>query len=130
MGYVRGWGWDMFSFVLPLLIPISMFMLLVLSITQIFRIVRRSSALHDAMQKAYSQIQRVHKPEVIDPKHPGNPSYMKEVAQDAIDDLSSLMVHYGFDKDLPTTIDISSEESIRTWYEYVRFNRRRFSLGH
>ena len=128
LGVVKGWSWDMFSLLPPLFLPILAFLVLVISVVQIFRILRNPRALRKAMQNAYSHIQRVHKPGVINPEHPGNSEYMKEAAQDVIDDLSYLLARHGHDKDLPAPIDISSKDSIRKWYEYTRINRHRFGL--
>ncbi len=74
--------------------------------------------LREAIKAAYTLVQRVHKPEILNPEVPGNPAYMKELTQDAIDNLRSKLLAAGLGS--PEKINVSSRDSLREWYDYLR----------
>lgn len=71
---------------------------------------------------AYEKVARVHKPRILNPKHPGNPEAMKEEAQRAVDDATVLMDRFGIAH--PERIDVADSKSVETWYECLRPLRR------
>ena len=77
---------------------------------------------HRHSQDAYEKITRIFKPEIMNPKHPGNQDFMKEQAQQSVDDAAVLMDRFG--RSRPTNIDVNDRASVEEWYKYLRPLRR------
>ena len=78
--------------------------------------------LHRRSQDAYEKITRIFKPEIMDPKHPGNQDFMKEQAQQSVDDAAALMDRSRMSR--PANIDVNDRASVEEWYKYLRPLRR------
>ena len=78
--------------------------------------------LHRRSQDAYEKITRIFKPEIMNPKHPGNQDFMKEQAQQSVDDAAVLMDRFGMSR--PANIDVNDRASVEEWYKYLRPLRR------
>ena len=61
-------------------------------------------------------------PEIMNPKHPGNQDFMKEQAQQSVDDAAVLMDRFGMSR--PANIDVNDRASVEEWYKYLRPLRR------
>ena len=78
------------------------------------------------VENAYELVSNVHKPEILNPNHPGNRATMLEYAQRAVDSLRSGLIHkYKDRKDhiVPRRINIENPESLGEWYEFLREER-------
>ena len=71
---------------------------------------------------AYEKVARIFKPEILNPLHPGNPHFMKEAAQQAVDDAKVLMDRLGMRH--PGNINVDDRASVAEWYEHLRPLRR------
>ena len=79
--------------------------------------------LHRSCRAAYDKVARIFKPEILNPQHPGNPDFMREDAQRAVDDTTVLLDRLG--EDHPDNINIDDDASVSEWYEYLRPLRKR-----
>ncbi len=79
------------------------------------------------VESTFGFLAGAYKPETLDPKRPGNPEAMKEQTQAHVDLLRARMM-----KDrrpsIPPMIDVSSTESLRGWYEFLRAERAKVYL--
>ena len=71
---------------------------------------------------AYDKVSRIHKPQIMNPATPGNPDFMAEQAQQAVDDATVLMDRLGMPH--PPNIDLRDTPSVAAWYEHLRPLRR------
>ena len=78
--------------------------------------------LHRGCEAAYEKVARIFKPAILNPAHPGNQDFMKEEAQQAVDDATVFMDRLGMDH--PGKIDVDDGASVAEWYEYLRPLRR------
>ena len=83
----------------------------------------RREAYREDLEGAYAKVSVVYKPEVLDPKHPGNPHAMREYAQNAVDALRPMLIRKYAESEVPPMIDVGDEASVRQWYEYLRQER-------
>ena len=72
---------------------------------------------------AYEKVARILKPEILNPQHPGNPDFMKEDAQRAVDDATGLMDRLGMCH--PGNINVDDAASVAEWYEHLRPLRKK-----
>ena len=79
--------------------------------------------LHRRSADAYNKVARVYKPQILDPERTGNQDFMKEQAQQAVDDTALLMDRLGLFH--PEKIDIHDNDSLALWYECLRPMRRK-----
>ena len=79
------------------------------------------------LETAYTNISNAHKPEILDPKHPGNPHAIKEYAQNYVDALRPKLVRKHKGKGVPSIINMDDKSSVCQWYEYLRNERAGFS---
>ena len=78
------------------------------------------------VETAYECVARAYKPWILNPEHPGNPLWMREEAQRAVDSLSPILIRkYKNRKDdfVPFRINVESDESLGEWYEFLRGER-------
>lgn len=68
------------------------------------------------VSEAYELLQVVCEPEVLDPKNPGNPAYMKVRARDYVNRMIRPLERAGF---LPPQKCTTKEESLQEWYEFL-----------
>ena len=78
--------------------------------------------LHRCCKAAYEKVTLIFKPEILNPLHPGNPHFMKEDAQRAVDDAKVLMDRLGIRH--PGDINVDDRASVAEWYEHLRPLRR------
>ena len=74
--------------------------------------------LNRSCKKAYDKVARIFKPDILDPRNPGNPHFMKEDAQRAVDDAVALMDRFGMGH--PGNINVDDDASVAKWYEHLR----------
>ena len=79
--------------------------------------------LHRSCEAAYEKVARIFKPAIMNPAHPGNPDFMKEDAQRAVDDATVFMDRLGMHH--PGSINVDDGPSVAEWYEYLRPLRRK-----
>ena len=82
----------------------------------------RRMRLHRCSKEAYEAVARIFKPEIMNPEHPGNQGFMKEQAQQSVDDATVLMDKFGMSR--PADIDVNDRASVEEWYKYLRPLRR------
>ena len=91
------------------------------------KLVRARKEHYRAVVKAtYGDVLRVLKPKILNPNAPGNHQAMLELAQQSVDSLRPILIRkYKNDEDrnVPSRIDILSEDSLRQWYEFLREER-------
>ena len=106
------WAWLLFG-----LASIGLF-----SLARDVRRAHQERRIQTAVRLAYSRVTRIHKPAVMNPDHPGNPTHMAEQAQQAVDDLTALFSRAN--EFHPGEIDVDDSESVREWYEFLRRRRK------
>ncbi len=79
--------------------------------------------LHRGCKAAYEKVAFIFKPQILNPAAPGNPDYMKEAAQLAVDDAIVFMDRLGMDH--PGKIDVDDDASVAEWYKCLRPLRRK-----
>ena len=78
-------------------------------------------SLHEEIVEAYRLVQRVHRPDILNPAAPGNMAFMAEEAQDAVDVLRPKLLAAGLNP--PAKINIGNKKSLEKWYDYLRIKR-------
>ena len=78
--------------------------------------------LHRCCKVAYEKVAVIFKPEILNPARPGNPDFMKEDAQRAVDNATVLMDRLGMGH--PGKINVDDDASVAEWYECLRPLRR------
>ncbi len=128
--WVMDWARAVVSLIPEYLPPVLAIIVLMISGATLWRLakmiaIQEDEMLRESVEQTYAYVQRVHKPQVINAAHPGNPDYMAEVAQDTVDELTIFLQEHGHD-DYPSPIDIDSPKSVLDWYEYLRIKRKAF----
>lgn len=83
----------------------------------------RARAYPDRVDFVYVKVGGAYKPEILNPRDPGNPAAMKEEAQRDVDLLRPKLLKRR--DDVPPPIDVDDRDSLRQWYEYLRDERAR-----
>ena len=78
--------------------------------------------LHRGCEAAYGKVARIFKPAILNPAARGNQDFMKEDAQQSVDDVTVFMDRLGMDH--PGKIDVDDGASVAQWYEHLRPLRR------
>ena len=76
-----------------------------------------TTPLDQLRASAYLRVRDAFRPETLNPDAPGNPHYMKELAKNAVNNLTSRLVVQGLQT--PSPIDVENSESLREWNEYL-----------
>ena len=79
------------------------------------------------VESAFGSLAGTYKPETLNPKRPGNPEAMKEQTQAHVDLLRARMMKHRR-SNIPPGIDVSSTDSLREWYEFLRAERAKVYL--
>ena len=77
------------------------------------------------LEAAYLHVSHAYKPQIKNPKHPGNPSAIKEFAQNHSDIVRVILTERCRRRDIPSAIDVEDAESLREWYDFLRWERAR-----
>jgi hypothetical protein len=85
----------------------------------------RLEACRAKVEKAYTCVSQAYKPEILNPEHPGNPDYIRECAQNAVDVLRSQFQKRWSGPNVPDVIDVDNRDSLRQWYDFLRNERTR-----
>ena len=80
-------------------------------------------AYRKEVERVYVAVSGVYKPSILNPNNPGNPHAMKEFAQRDVDLLRPKLKMRR--NDVPPTINVENENSLREWYEFLRDERVR-----
>ena len=89
----------------------------------------KEQAYWEQVDEAYRQVSHTYRPEILNPEHPGNPHTIREYAQNAVDILRPLLIKKRGSKEIPPEIEVTDENSLRDWYNYLRKERARLHNG-
>ena len=85
----------------------------------------RRYAYRNEVENVYIKVSGVYKPAILNPRNPGNPDAMKELAQRDVDLLRPKLKTKR--DDVPPNIDVDDNNSLRQWYEFLRDERVRIN---
>ena len=81
--------------------------------------------LNRRCEVAYDKVARIHRPEIMNPRSPGNAGFMREEARRAIHDVLPLMNRLSMVH--PETMNADDPSSVEEWYNYLQpLGRRDF----
>ena len=80
------------------------------------------------LEQAYVNVSQVHRPQILNQAHLGNPHAIRQNAQDTVDALRPKLIRKYKKRNVPAMIDMDDAASVRQWYEYLR-EKRAASVG-
>ncbi len=139
VGLAKQWGKGagvMFDALPPLFWPILAILVLavtvysgfVLPFVKYFR--GKEKAYWEQVEQAYKLVSQSYRPNILNPEHPGNPHAIKEYAQNAVDILRPQLIKKRGSKDIPHEIEVTDNNSLSDWYNYLRRERSRRRLSY
>ena len=83
----------------------------------------------EQVEEAYQRVSHAYRPEILNQAHPGNPHAIEEYAQNAVDILRPLLIKRRGSEDIPPEIEVTDKNSLRDWYNHLRWERARRHNG-
>ena len=124
---------DVLDAVPPLFWPIlsGLVIAVVFHATVVYSVIKRRReykiAYFNQVESTFIFLTGAYKPETLDPKRPGNPAAIMEQTQAHVDLLRARMMKHRR-SNIPPGIDVSSTDSLREWYEFMRAERAKVYL--
>ena len=89
---------------------------------------KKAESYRNEVEEAYKYVSWTYKPEILNPKEPGNPHTIRELAQNSVDLLRpKLLARYKTSISVPDPIDVDDGLSVTLWYEFLREERARLA---
>ena len=124
---------DVLDAVPPLFWPVLSVLVIavVFHATVVYPVIKRrreyKMAYFKQVESTFGFLAGTYKPETLNPERPGNPAAMKEQTQAHVDLLRARMMKHRR-SNIPPGIDVSSTDSLREWYEFMRAERAKVYL--